>query len=428
MSVRELTPLLVRGPGGATEVLAEGELAPGLTGTLCHHSFSGGEKARRSTVVLTAVPEGVAFARALACRDRDELKRVPAQLPAERWQPVVLESSAFERRYRLLALAGQDPVYVRELFTPALIDWLTHEVPAGFSFELNDGHLAVALPDHLARGEEADRLCELAAEVARRIRAEAEEEGEDGNLFDEAELRTAIEVGLAEVGPGSAPESVAAGIAACRAAARRSPRVLLSGLLWGLAALVVFGGLGALLAGPVAAVFLGLPAGLAAFAVGRTIAAWRHRWGPVSTSRLGLEAFVRGYAESRSLRPGDRWRFHARHRGLPLPGTASHVLDGPLPEDGIEATFALLADDAEMRSRGSEIAYTAERPLAALAVVAELAPEAVGRLRPPEGFRLETAGTTVALWRPYRGNLLFTAAELDKFRNDAGAAIVTAAA
>lgn len=426
MSVRELTPLLVRGAGGSTEVLAEGELAPGLEGTLCHHTFAGGERGRLSTVVLTAVPEGVAFARALACRDRGELERAPAQLPAERWQPVELESAAFERRYRLLALRGQDPVYVRELFAPALIDWLAHQVPAGFSFELNDGHLAVALPGHLPRGEETDRLCALAAEVTQRIRAEAREEGEDGNLFDEAELRAAIEAGLAQVGLDSPPTSVAAAIAACRAAARRSNRVLFSGLLWGVAALVSFGGLGAVLAGPVAAALLGLPAGLAAFAVGRTIAAWRHRWGPVSTSRLGLEAFVRGYAESRSLRPGDRWRFHARHRGLPLPGTASHVLDGPLPERGIEASFALLADDAEMRSHGSEIAYTSERPLAALAIVAELTPEAIGRLRPPEGLRLETEGATVALWRPYRGNLLFTAADLDRFRDEAGAAIAAA--
>lgn len=426
MSVRELTPLLVRGPGGTTEVIAEGELAPGLEGRLCHHNFGGGERARPSTVVLTAVPEGVAFARALACRDRGELERAPAQLPAERWQPVELESTAFDRRYRLLALAGQDPVYVRELFTPGLIDWLADEVPAGFSFELNDGHLAVALPGHLPRGEETDRLCALAAEVTRRIRAEAREEGEDGNLFDETELRAAIEAGLAQVDLDPAPDSVAAAIAACRAAARRSPRVLLAGLLWGLVALVVFGGLGTLLAGPVAGAVLGIPAGLVAFAVGRTIAAWRHRWGPVSTSRLGLEAFVRGYAESRGLRPGDRWRFHARHRDLPLPGTASHVLDGPLPDDGIEVSFALLADDAEMRSHGSEIAYTSERALAALGVVAELTPEAIGRLRPPEGFRLETGGAGVVLWRPYRGNLLFTAAELDAFRGAAGAAIAAA--
>lgn len=426
MSVRELTPLLVRGAGGATEVIAEGELAPGLEGTLCHHTFGSGEGARRSTVVLTAVPEGVAFARALACRDRGELERAPAQLPAERWQPVELESTAFGRRYRLLALSGQDPVYVRELFTPALIDWLAHEVPEGFSFELNDGHLAVALPGHLARGEESDRLCALAAEVTRRIRAEAAEEGEDGNLFDEAELRAAIEAGLAEVGLDSPPDSVAAAIAACRAAARRSPRVLLSGLLWGLVALAVFGGLGAVLAGPVAALFLGLPAGLAGFAVGRTIAAWRHRWGPVSASRLGLEAFVSGYAESRSLQPVDRWRFHAGHRHLPLPGTASHALVGTVPEAEVEGTFAVLADDAEMRSHGSEIAYTSERPLAALAIVAELPPETIARLRPPDGFRTETAGVTVALWRPYRGNLLFTAAECDQFRREAGAAIAAA--
>ena len=70
---REVTPALIRGRDGAVTVLREGELAPGLEGQLCHHVFDDGGARRESTVVLTAVPEGVAIALALVCRDRDEL-------------------------------------------------------------------------------------------------------------------------------------------------------------------------------------------------------------------------------------------------------------------------------------------------------------------------------------------------------------------
>src|SRR5262249_20058041 len=160
---------------------------------LCRHVFAEGAARRESTLVITSVPEGIAFAPALVCRDRRELGAgTPAQLPTERWQATELESTAFNRRYRLLSLSGQHPVYVREIFSPSLIAWLAHDVPEGFSFELNERHLVVALPGHLDGEEDQDRLLALAAEVARRLREEAEEEGVASGLFDEAEKRAAI--------------------------------------------------------------------------------------------------------------------------------------------------------------------------------------------------------------------------------------------
>ncbi len=50
-------------------------------------------------------------------------------------------------------------VFIHELFSPALISWLCEAVPAGFGFELNDGHLAVFLPGHL---EDRDELSDCA--------------------------------------------------------------------------------------------------------------------------------------------------------------------------------------------------------------------------------------------------------------------------
>jgi acyl transferase domain-containing protein len=136
--------------------------------------------------------------------------------------------------------------------------------------------------------------------------------------------------------------------------------------------------------------------------------------------RLGLEAFVRGYAESHALRLEDRWRFHSRHRDLPLPGVASHVL---APRDGAGALFVILADAAELRSQGVEVAWTSARPLAAMALVAELPPAALARLRaidPPADLAVESSPADAVVWRPVPGNLALTTQGCDEFRAAAG--------
>ncbi len=405
---RELTPALLRGSRGWVQPLRSVELAPGLEGQLCHHVFAEGAGRRESTVVLTEVPQGLAFAPALVCRDRRELGGgSPAQLPTERWQPVELESTVFNQRYRLLFLAGQDPIYVRELFSPALIAWLAHDVPAGFSFELNERHLVVALPGHLREEAETEQLCALAAEVARRLREEAEEEGEASGVFDEAEKRAAIEAALGKARFEQPPASVGAALEGFRHAARWRPTVVLSGLACAVLAFVLGAAAGALFYGPI----LGVPVGLlslpAGFALGRELAGYRYSWGPISAQRLALEAFVREYARSRGLREEDRWRFHSAHRHLALPAVAAHVLAGPIPGADRDGLFLTLGDAAELRSRGEEIAYTTDRPLAAMAVVAEL-----------------DDGSTFVHSQPVKGSMLFTAKGFDAFRAEAGAALL----
>jgi hypothetical protein len=427
---RELTPALIRGSRGSVTPLRTLELAPGLEGQLCHHVFASAKSRRESTVVLTEVPEGVAFAPALVCRDRGELGGgAPAQLPTEQWQPTELESTVFNHRYRLLSLAGQDPVYVREVFSPALIAWLAHDVPAGFSFELNERHLVVALPGHLdAEGQE--QLCALAAEVGRRLREEAEEEGLASGLFDEAEKRAAIEAALTKVSFKRPPASVGAALEAFRHAARWRPTVVLSGVVCAVLGFFVGAAVGLLFYGP-----LGVAGGLltlsGGFALGREIAGYRYSWGPISAQRLALEAFLREYARSHGLREADRWRFHSAYRHLPLPGVAAHVMAGPIPGCELGGFFLTLGDAAELRARGEEIAYASDRPLASMAVVIELEDEAeaervvavAGRLTPPEGRKassLEREGATVAIWRPVQGSMLFTAKGFDAFRAEAG--------
>jgi hypothetical protein len=188
---------------------------------------------------------------------------------------------------------------------------------------------------------------------------------------------------------------------------------------------------GVLFYGPLGAV-AGLLTLSGGFALGREIAGYRYSWGPISAQRLALEAFIAEYARSHGLREIDRWRFHSAHRHLPLPGVAAHVMAGPIPGTDLGGLFLTLGDAAELRSRGQEIAYTSDRPLAAMAVVAELEDEADAAriasaaedLTPPEeseSLSLERSGATVAIWRPVQGSMLFTAKGFDAFRAEAGA-------
>ena len=197
--LREYTPLLVTGRDGSNTVLKEGELAPGLEGVVCEHVFADATSRQEATVVVTSVPETVAYMPALVCRDRATLGAEPAQLPAERWMPVELESAEFNRRYRLLTLAGQDPGWVRELFSPALIAWLADRAPAGLSFELNEGHLVVAQPGPPGGAGAVDGLVSAAAELRTRLRAEALEEEAEPDLFDEAAEVAAVVATIDEV-------------------------------------------------------------------------------------------------------------------------------------------------------------------------------------------------------------------------------------
>ncbi|MBS1894534.1 MAG: hypothetical protein JST59_24800 [Actinobacteria bacterium] len=420
---RELTPALIRGRRGSVVELADGEPAPGLGGTLVHHVFDDGGVRRESTAAITSVPEGVAFAPALVCRDRDRLgNAAPAQLPAERWEQTELESTAFNRRYRLLTLAGQDPIYVREIFSPSLIAWLAHDVPAGFSFELNERHLVVVLPGHLPLGPETERLCGLAAELARRLREEAEEELEGGNLFDETEKLADIEANLGRVRFERPPASAAGAVEAFREAAAWRPTVLARGAFWGIVGFAI-AGVPVAFFNPFVAVLTGLAGAAFGFWLGRIMAAADYSWGRASVRRLGLEAFVRGYADSHAMRLEDRWRFHSRHRDLPLPGIADHVL---APRAGEGPLFVILGDAAELRSQGVEVAWASAQPMAAVALVAELPPAALARLddlEPPSGLQVETSPSAAVVWRRVPGNLALTTRGCDEFRAAAAALI-----
>ncbi len=414
-AVRQVTPALVAGVAAGLRERTEIELADGSKGELLEFGEGGGA----STVVLTRVRSSVAFIPALACRDRATTAGRPAELPAERWEETDLESGAFNRRYLLLSLAGQDPGLLRELFSPSLIAWLERDPPSGFSFELNEGFLTVALPGRLTEGERG-RLVSLASDVSARIGAEIAEEGAASlDVFEEPEEMRGIERGLADVGFDDPLESVQEAIASAKACAGRKPASLLRALRTAVIAVAIAGTPAFVFVGPAAGVAAALLIGLPSLYVGWLVSRASYRWGVISPDRLGLEAWTRGYAESRSLALEDRWRFHGRHKDLPMPGFCDHVLAGTIPgSGGISGQILFLGDAAEMRATGQEIAFIADRPLAASAILAEAPgdlPESAAQVDLPEEYRIEIRGRQVLVWRPVQGNLLRTAAGTDRF-------------
>jgi hypothetical protein len=413
--IRQVTPALVSGVSAGVRDREERTLAEGVEGTVVR--FGSGDSA--TTVVLTRVQASAAFLPALVLRDRSVSKGTPAELPAERWEAIGLESETFNRRYRLLALAGQDPGLVRELFSPSLIAWLEREPPIGFSVEVNEGFLTTSIPRHL-EGEDLERFLGLTVEVVRRVEREiAEEEDVSLDVYDEEHELRDIERGLAEVGYATSPETVQEAIAAAKRRAGRKPATVLRALGWGVVAGAFTGAIAFVATGPAAAVAAALAIGLPALYIGWLVARAAYRWGRAgSVSRVGLEAWTRGYAQSRGLTIENRWRFHARHRELPMPGFADHVLEGRIPHgDGERGRLLFLGDAAELRATGQEIAFLSDRPLAATALLIDadrdVPPVNGGQL--PDDYRAEVRGSQLLVWRPVPGNLIRTSAGTDRF-------------
>ena len=69
---------------------------------------------------------------------------------------VKLESEALDEKYEIFAGKGQDAVWLRRLFAPTFIVWLTDAAPKKFAFELVDGTLCCYVSGHKENAAELD--------------------------------------------------------------------------------------------------------------------------------------------------------------------------------------------------------------------------------------------------------------------------------
>ena len=138
-----LTPLLCKGDGRVTLSGARGQLEGGVEADLGHYTYvdaddDGPDKRYDFTVVLASVPESIGFIPRLICRpegvsggstftsglaDHEDSMR--------RDREVDLESEELEGRYDLRVDADVGDNWVRQLFSPAFITWLTTTPPSG---------------------------------------------------------------------------------------------------------------------------------------------------------------------------------------------------------------------------------------------------------------------------------------------------------
>jgi hypothetical protein len=181
--VEALTPLLARAEGTRLAPALHGDLPGGFPAILGRLRFLGGHAIGAGggdefvfLVVITRVAQSAGLVSRLFCESRGEpttSTQYGLDLDSD---SVWTESEALAARYVIRTSPYQDPNWMRQLFSPAFVDWLATAPPAGFAFELAYGDLVGSL-----RGERPEvgalaALWEATAAVAVAVRRESEEE------------------------------------------------------------------------------------------------------------------------------------------------------------------------------------------------------------------------------------------------------------
>ena len=177
--VAPLTPFLAMGDRRWFGPVLAGRLPGGIEGRLARYRYE--RRSRRAvhdyefTIVISELPETTVFVPRLVCEgravERDHAEPAFEMRSSRLWQ----ESVAFSDRFRVVADPHQDQNWLRQLFSPAFLTWLTDEAPEGFSFELVYGVMCANREGDDSSPKSLDRLCETSAGVAERIRKECAE-------------------------------------------------------------------------------------------------------------------------------------------------------------------------------------------------------------------------------------------------------------
>jgi hypothetical protein len=181
----EATPLLRKGNERFAERSLSGSLGDGVEGTIALYTYeleANDSKDDRSdrhrfTVGLVEIPESAERVPELYCRSRASAGALEGIADAfgDAGQRVALESGALDERYEIFAGKDQDENWLRQLFSPTFIVWLTDSAPAGFAFELVDGSLCCYLRGHAESSGALDTMRKATVAVATRLGDESKE-------------------------------------------------------------------------------------------------------------------------------------------------------------------------------------------------------------------------------------------------------------
>jgi len=175
LALGALTPLLVESKHCQVSPAARGRLAGEVDGVVGHLAYTR-NKTFRFNLALVEVPVSTALVPRLFCIRSGRSTRDDEFYGFEaRHSKLWTESTGLNQRYTVSTSPFQDPNWMRQLFSPALIDYLATKPPADFSFELAYGALLGSVEDDDPGTDGLAALCEATAHVATRIARECEE-------------------------------------------------------------------------------------------------------------------------------------------------------------------------------------------------------------------------------------------------------------
>lgn len=181
------TPLLRKGDDRYATRTLSGEIAPGCEGMLALFTYeeqttdSNGNRQtnyHRFTLGMSQVPECVQHVPELYCQKRSGLRALEGFEDVFRRSKrrVTLESEKMGDRYEVFVGKDQDEVWLRRLFSPGFIVWLTEAAPDKFAFELVDGTLVAYVPKHREDAADLDMVAAATGAVAKRLREKSAEQ------------------------------------------------------------------------------------------------------------------------------------------------------------------------------------------------------------------------------------------------------------
>jgi hypothetical protein len=180
----QATPLLRKGDDRYTDRTMTGPLADGVDGTLALFTYeeettnSEGQSETnyyRYTLGFTEVAECAERVPELYCQRKFGLRALEKfeDVFRTKKERVKMESEVLDEKYEIFAGKEQDAVWLRRLFSPTFIVWLTDTAPEKFAFELVDGNLCCYVSGHKEDAEDLDGIAAATGAVARRLREEA---------------------------------------------------------------------------------------------------------------------------------------------------------------------------------------------------------------------------------------------------------------
>ncbi|MGH2982438.1 MAG: hypothetical protein ACRDKV_10400 [Solirubrobacterales bacterium] len=183
-SLPPMTPLLRKGDERKADEVLRGPLEEGLDGTLAlytytevHHDKDGRhETDYHFTLSMVDLPESLELVHGLYCNRKSGFRFLEGVEDAfRRNERISLESEALDSDYEIFVSKRQDQNWIRQLFSPSFIVWLTDSAPDKFAFELEAGVLCCNVKGHRKHARQLDVMRETAAAVAHRIREEVAE-------------------------------------------------------------------------------------------------------------------------------------------------------------------------------------------------------------------------------------------------------------